>query len=51
MSNRFLVRLAEIRQSIRIIEQCLKCMPPGEIKVDDHKISPPKRHEMKVSLD
>lgn len=37
-----------MRQSLRIIEQCLNKMPPGEIKVDDAKVSPPKRAEMKV---
>ena len=31
-------------------QQCLNRMPPGEIKVDDAKISPPKRSEMKVSF-
>jgi NADH:ubiquinone oxidoreductase subunit D len=40
--------MEEMRQSLRIIEQCLNKMPPGEIKVDDHKIAPPKRSEMKV---
>lgn len=38
-----------MRQSLNIIHQCLNKMPPGEIKVDDHKICPPKRSEMKVS--
>lgn len=38
-----------MRQSIRIISQCLNKMPPGEVKVDDAKVSPPKRAEMKVS--
>jgi len=38
----------EMRQSLRIILQCLNKMPEGEIKVDDAKISPPKRAEMKV---
>lgn len=37
-----------MRQSLRIILQCLNKMPPGEIKVDDAKVSPPKRAEMKV---
>lgn len=37
-----------MRQSLRIIEQCLNKMPKGEIKVDDHKLVPPKRSEMKV---
>lgn len=46
---RYLCRVEEMRQSLRIIEQCLNKMPPGEIKVDDAKVSPPKRAEMKVA--
>ena len=46
---RYLIRMEEMRQSISIIEQCLNQMPPGEIKVDDRKVAPPKRAEMKVS--
>jgi len=46
--DRYLVRMEEMRQSLRIIEQCLNKMPAGEIKVDDHKIVPPQRGEMKV---
>lgn len=40
-----------MRQSLRIIQQCLNRMPPGEIKVDDNKIVPPKRAEMKSSME
>ncbi|NXN19839.1 NDUS2 protein, partial [Indicator maculatus] len=40
-----------MRQSLRIIHQCLNKMPPGEIKVDDAKVSPPKRAEMKTSME
>jgi NADH dehydrogenase (ubiquinone) Fe-S protein 2 len=39
-----------MRQSMRIIHQCLNKMPDGEVRVDDHKIAPPKRHEMKACL-
>lgn len=48
-SRRYLCRVEEMRQSLRIILQCLNKMPEGEIKVDDAKISPPKRAEMKVN--
>lgn len=48
--DRYLVRMEEMRQSLRIIEQCLNNMPEGEIRTDDHKIVPPKRAEMKVNL-
>jgi len=41
--------MEEMRQSLKIVWQCLNRMPAGEIKVDDHKICPPKRAEMKVS--
>ncbi|CAH8464511.1 unnamed protein product [Schistosoma intercalatum] len=49
--DRFIVRMEEMRQSLRIIEQCLNKMPKGEIKVDDAKICPPKRAEMKSSME
>lgn len=48
--DRYLVRMEEMRQSLRIIEQCLNKMPAGEIKTDDNKIVPPKRAEMKVKI-
>ena len=43
--------MAEMRQSVRIIEQCLNQMPAGEVKVDDFNISPPPRAEMKLSME
>ncbi|OCT66641.1 hypothetical protein XELAEV_18042893mg [Xenopus laevis] len=48
---RYLCRVEEMRQSLRIILQCLNKMPEGEIKVDDAKVSPPKRSEMKHSME
>lgn len=48
---RYLCRIEEMRQSLNIVIQCLNKMPAGEIKVDDHKIVPPKRGEMKVITD
>ncbi|XP_057341937.1 NADH-ubiquinone oxidoreductase 49 kDa subunit [Microplitis mediator] len=49
--DRYLCRIEEMRQSLRIIEQCLNQMPAGEIKVDDNKIVPPSRSEMKTSME
>jgi len=49
--DRYLCRMEEMRQSVRIIEQCINKMPPGEIKTDDNKITPPSRAEMKDSME
>ncbi len=49
--DRYLVRLEEMRQSVRIIEQCLAKMPSGPVMVDDNKVAPPKRGEMKRSME
>jgi NADH dehydrogenase (ubiquinone) Fe-S protein 2 len=49
--DRYLIRVEEMRQSIRIIQQCLNNMPAGEVKVDDNKIVPPSRKEMKSSME
>ena len=48
---RYLVRVEEMRQSNRIIQQCLKNLPKGAVMTDDHKVSPPKRAEMKYSME
>ncbi|XP_022108528.1 NADH dehydrogenase [ubiquinone] iron-sulfur protein 2, mitochondrial-like [Acanthaster planci] len=49
--DRYLCRVEEMRQSLRIVDQCLNKMPEGEVKVDDNKVSPPKRAEMKESME
>ncbi len=48
---RYLVRMEEMRQSIRIIRQCLEKMPGGPVRAGDHKVTPPKRSEMKRSME
>jgi NADH-quinone oxidoreductase subunit D len=48
---RYLVRVEEMRQSNRIIRQCLKEMPDGPVRLQDHKITPPRRGEMKRSME
>ena len=40
-----------MRESVKIIKQCLAQMKPGPIKVQDNKIAPPKRSEMKRSME
>ncbi|WP_310112622.1 NADH-quinone oxidoreductase subunit D [Azospirillum sp. BE72] len=48
---RYLVRMEEMRQSLRIIRQCCKEMPAGPYKIEDRKVSPPPRGEMKRSME
>jgi len=49
--DRYLVRMEEMRQSLRIMKQALDKMPAGPVMVDDRKVAPPPRHEMKASME
>ena len=49
--DRYLIRIEEMRQSIRIIMESINTMPTGVIKSDDKKISPPARTQMKQSME
>lgn len=49
--DRYLIRIEEMRQSIRIIDQCLATMPFGHIKIDDNKVVKPSRKQMKNSME
>ncbi len=49
--TRYLVRIEEMRQSARIVHQAIEAMPDGPVKVDDQKIAPPSRNEMKHSME
>ncbi|EHL03614.1 putative NADH-ubiquinone oxidoreductase 49 kDa subunit, mitochondrial [Glarea lozoyensis 74030] len=49
--DRYLCRMEEFRQSLRIIHQCLNKMPPGPIRVEDYKVSPPPRAAMKENME
>jgi NADH-quinone oxidoreductase subunit D len=51
--DRYLVRVEEMRQSNRIIRQCVKWLRenPGPVMVDNHKIAPPARGEMKLNME
>ncbi len=49
--DRYLVRVAELRQSREIVKQALKKLPSGPYKVDDNKISLPNRKTLKSSME
>ena len=48
---RYLVRVEEMRQSLKIIKQALENMPTGAVMVDDPKLTPPRREVMKTSME
>jgi len=49
--DRYLVRMDEMRESVRIIEQCLDGMPEGPWIADDRKVVLPPRHELHTSME
>ncbi len=49
--DRYLVRMDEMRQSLRIMKQAITKMPGGPVKTDDRKVAPPARADMKRSME
>ena len=51
--DRYLIRVEEMRQSNRIIKQCINWLRanPGPVMLNDHKLAPPKREEMKGDME
>ena len=51
--DRYLVRIEEMRQSNRIVAQCIDWLRknPGPVITDDHKVAPPSRLEMKTNME
>lgn len=49
--DRYLVRMGEMRESLKIIRQCLREIPPGDVMVNNWKVAPPPREVMKSSME
>ena len=49
--DRYLIRMEEMKQSLKIINQVLEKMPKGDVINDNPRISPPKRNTMKSSME
>ena len=51
--DRYLVRMEELRQSNKIIKQCIEWLKnnPGPVMIDDAKVAPPNRENMKVEME
>ncbi len=49
--SRYMVRMKEIRESLRIIRQCIEKMPDGPVMTEDGKVTPPSRADMKNSME
>jgi len=48
---RYLCRMEEMRQSVRIVRQAIEKMPDGPVASNDRKVTPPPRGEMKQSME
>jgi NADH-quinone oxidoreductase subunit D len=49
--DRYCMRIEEMRQSTKLMKQCIAKMPDGPVASTDHKITPPRRADMKTSME
>ena len=49
--DRYLCRIEEMRESVKIIKDCIRGMPPGPVKSINGKITPPKKEDIKNSME
>ena len=49
--DRYLCRVEEMYESVKIMQQCLEMMPEGPVMTEDNKVTPPRRADMKKSME
>jgi NADH-quinone oxidoreductase subunit D len=49
--DRYAIRLAEIRESMKIVRQCVEMMPKGDYRIQDKKVTPPPRARIDESME
>lgn len=49
--DRYLIRIFEMRESLKIIEECLNNIPTGMVKTNNNKLTPPSRKDLKESME
>ncbi|MGE5516126.1 MAG: NADH-quinone oxidoreductase subunit D [Bacteroidota bacterium] len=49
--DRYLIRVVEMRESLKIMKQCIAQMPGGAVRAENRKVTPPPRAEMKRSME
>ena len=49
--DRYLIRIFEMRESLKIIEECLINIPTGMVKTNNNKLTPPSRKDLKESME
>ena len=49
--DRYLCRIEEMRESVKIIKQCIASMPKGQVKTSNNKITPPSKKEIHDSME
>ena len=49
--GRYLIRIKEMREAVKILEQALQRLPDGPVNVDDRKMLPPPREELETSME